>query len=478
MTQNGTVTTQQGGELTVGTKIGDLRKLFDDRMGEMMAVMDDITLVRRFIMVTLSAAKRSPKLLECTRSSILMAVIDSMTAKLEPSGILGQAAIVPFFNKNTQRLEAQFMPMYQGLIDLAYRSDIVDKIEAHVVYNGYDPSDCEDIPEDKRGDIYHYQLGDSPYLTHKPNKKHKEYLKPDAITDAYAIAWLSNGQIIREPMDISELLKIKKSSAAGEHGPWSKKEWFEMMCRKSPIKRLYKFIPKTVEMRRAIAKDDSIEAGDPIPMTEIDPSFLATQNLANQTKDRIEELKDQMGGSDLPAEKKVVEKQEPPEKGGEVVDEVELPIPLDEAQEPPPEKAPEKPAETPQQVEESTEDPAFEPSTLQPEEPAAEVSEEKVDHPEPQKEQEQPEEVEESLLDRARAYQRINIHWGNRFKEVGLEKVDKKVKDRMLHEYLETESLKDVDDERLIRILNGLTDPNGRTEAENWIKMQAKIGKV
>lgn len=320
MTQGATA--NQGGALTIGKKIGDLRALLDEKEEELNAVLDDPIATRRLIMVALAAAQRTPKLLECTRSSILLALIEAGAVNLEPSGILGQAALVPFKNKNTGKLEAVFMPMYQGLIEVALRSEKVAKIEAHVVFNGWDGKD-ETVPEEQQGDVYHYEKGDKPYLYHKPNTKHPGYLDPDCITDAYAIAWLSNGQIIREPMDIKEIEKIKASSMAGDQGPWNKDQWFEMMCRKTPVKRIYKYCPKTPEMRALIAKDDSLEAGAPIPLALIDPE-MASQRAADQTRQRLDELGSRIKPGETPETgSEPPQEQEPPEQTeAEVVEEV------------------------------------------------------------------------------------------------------------------------------------------------------------
>lgn len=310
MTQGATA--NQGGALTIGEKVGDLRKLLDEKEEELNAVLDDPIATRRLIMVALAAAQKTPKLLECTRSSILLALIEAGSVNLEPSGILGQAALVPF--KIDGKLQAVFMPMYQGLIEISYRSGEVKSIYAREVY-----------PEDK----FDYNFGLRPNLTHIPDDTHEDFNNPDKITHVYAMAVLKSGERVFEVMTREQIEEVKAVSKAGDKGPW--KDWYAMMCRKTIIKRLWKVLPKSPHMRSLAAKDDSIEMGELVPLSTIDPD-MASQNAATQTRARLDELGDRIQPGEAPETgSEPPEEQQEPEPEQEPAEQTEAEVVEEEA---------------------------------------------------------------------------------------------------------------------------------------------------
>ena len=84
-----------------------------------------------FIASAFSECNRIPKLLECTQQSFLTCLVYSMGTNLLP-GPMQQCCFLPFSNKG--KMEAVFVPMYQGLVTLAYNSGFVTNIWGHVVY--------------------------------------------------------------------------------------------------------------------------------------------------------------------------------------------------------------------------------------------------------------------------------------------------------------------------------------------------------
>src|SRR5436190_12140398 len=70
----------------------------------------------RMAMIAFTAMRRTPKLMLCTKESIIGAIMTAAMLGLEPSGPLGHGALIPYGT------ECQFQPMYQGLLDLARRS--------------------------------------------------------------------------------------------------------------------------------------------------------------------------------------------------------------------------------------------------------------------------------------------------------------------------------------------------------------------
>ena len=98
------------------------------------------------------AAARTPRLTECSTSSLGDCLMQSAQLKLYP-GALQQCAYLPFNNNKKGCVEATFTPMYQGLVKLAYNTRQIKSIQAEVVYEN---------------DEFAYEKGTHKFLRHKP----------------------------------------------------------------------------------------------------------------------------------------------------------------------------------------------------------------------------------------------------------------------------------------------------------------------
>lgn len=184
----------------------------------------------RMARIALTAFRTTPKLAECDPRSVFAAVIQASQLGLEPN-IMGQAYLIPY-GKN-----CNLIPGYQGLIDLARRSGKIVSLYAHVV---------------REKDDFDYTLGVDKTLTHKP------FDGEDAgpVIGAYAVAKLKEGGCEFEWMSRAQIDKIMRATQSkGESGPW--KDHYEEMCRKTVVRRLFKWLPKSVELQSALALDDT-----------------------------------------------------------------------------------------------------------------------------------------------------------------------------------------------------------------------------
>lgn len=229
----------------------------------------------RFIAVSLQAITRSPRLLECTPASIIKALRDAAELGLEPSGLMGSAYLVPYRNKRSGRYEAQLIPGYRGLIDLARRSGEVRTIEAHVV---------------RERDTFDYSFGSDQYLTHKP------YLNRTGETDdagkpidagkyigAYAFARLTTGEFQFDVMDLPQIEAVRRRSKAADDGPWVT-DTAEMM-RKTPTRRLLKYLPlSVVPLQRALELEDIAE-GEAVESRLVSPARKALADALHLSSD-------------------------------------------------------------------------------------------------------------------------------------------------------------------------------------------------
>lgn len=190
--------------------------------------------IDRLVKCVLLAAARQPKLLECTTTSIVRAVMTAAELGLEPTGTLGHGYIVPYGT------EATLIPGYRGLITLARRSGMMKKIEARVVY---------------AEDVFDVELGLDSKLVHKPNF---DADPSDAnIRFVYAVAELVDGSTQFEVMTRKQVDGIRNRSKAARNGPWVTD--YAEMARKTVVRRLCKYLPLSVEMVKALELVDEHE---------------------------------------------------------------------------------------------------------------------------------------------------------------------------------------------------------------------------
>jgi len=94
--------------------------------------------VERYKMLCENLLRQNKQLLNVDPVSFLSSVLMSAQLGLEPGPPLGLSWIIP--RRNSGKLEASMQLGYRGLIQLAYRSGQVKRIEAHIVHEG-DPFD-------------------------------------------------------------------------------------------------------------------------------------------------------------------------------------------------------------------------------------------------------------------------------------------------------------------------------------------------
>lgn len=187
------------------------------------------------------AAGQDEWLSKCRPETFYTALIIAAQLGLEPSGVRGEAYLVPYKGKVT------LIPGYRGLIKLALRSQAVKQIYAHVVYEG---------------DDFVVTLGDDVGIHHKPAMNIDGERE---VIAAYAVAVMANGAKQVEYMDRYELDKIRSFAAegrGGKDGP-AYRQWADQMMRKAPVRRLCKFLPLGDDYFLAAKLDDLHDDGKP-----------------------------------------------------------------------------------------------------------------------------------------------------------------------------------------------------------------------
>ena len=192
----------------------------------------------RMVRVAMTAIMRTPKLMECSALSIAGSVIQAAELGLELSSPLGLCYLVPFWNSKTRCLEAQFQIGYRGLVALAFRSNQVSYFNAHEV---------------RDGDYFEFEYGSDQYLKHRPAKERGD------VTFLYSVFRTKDGASDFEVMTAKEVEEHRKqySKQTSEYSPWITAR--TEMEKKTPLRRLAKRCPLSIELQTAAVLDEYAE---------------------------------------------------------------------------------------------------------------------------------------------------------------------------------------------------------------------------
>jgi recombination protein RecT len=207
----------------------------------------------RMIRVAMTALQKTPSLAECEQRSLISSIIQASELGLEPNTPLQQCYLIPFYNKNTKRKEAQLMIGYRGMISLARRSNQISGIYAEIVYEH---------------DFFEITYGLDKNLVHKPDLNLEDRGKKIGV---YAVAKFKDGYTDFEYMNAAEVAKIRKRSQSGDSGPWVTDEG--EMWRKTPIRRLWKRLPQSIEdvtLQKAIEIDTGFDTSFDADITPLE----------------------------------------------------------------------------------------------------------------------------------------------------------------------------------------------------------------
>ncbi len=232
-------------KITKSMSIADMIKTLEP---EIKKALPSVITPERFTRMALSALNTTPKLAECTQMSFLAALMNAAQLGLEPNTPLGQAYLIPYNNKGT--MECQFQIGYKGIIDLVYRNEQVQTIQAQCVYSG---------------DEFEYELGLNAKLKHKPALKNR-----GEMILAYALFKLENGGYAFDIMskeDIDTLALKYSKGFSSAYSPW--KTNYEEMAKKTVIRKVLKYAPLKTDFLRAMETDESIKTEIAVDMTEI-----------------------------------------------------------------------------------------------------------------------------------------------------------------------------------------------------------------
>jgi recombination protein RecT len=201
----------------------------------------------RFVRVLLTAVQNNPTLAAADRQTFFNSAMKAAQDGLLPDGREGAMVIYKTKVKEGGRefwVDAvQWMPMIGGIRKKVRNSGEIETWDAHCVYEN---------------DAFEFELGDSPYIKHKPA------LSGDRgkIIAAYSVATLKSGEKSREVMSIDEIMAVwrksskQKDKEGNPTGPW--KDHLGEMCRKTVARRHSKVLPMSTDLDDLMRRDDDL----------------------------------------------------------------------------------------------------------------------------------------------------------------------------------------------------------------------------
>lgn len=196
---------------------------------------------KRFLTGAVEYVRRVPKLLDCDGISLMMAFVQSAQFRFMPSGVGGEAYVIPYGR------DAKFQLGYQGIITLLYRTNKVAGISSNIIFEN---------------DVFEYEEGLEARLVHKPAMFGKKKGKAIGV---YTVAEMIGGAKTFKVMDEEAIMAIKNLSKAkaSKESPWNSDKDPELwMWKKTCLIQHAKLLPKTQELQAAIEKDYEGEGMD------------------------------------------------------------------------------------------------------------------------------------------------------------------------------------------------------------------------
>lgn len=201
--------------------------------GELAAAMPKHLTPERLTRISLTELRKVPKLQGCDSLSLIASIMQCAQLGLEPGGSLGHVYLIPY------NLECKFIIGYRGMIELARRSGQIVSLTAREVYEN---------------DKFEFEYGLDEKLSHMPSRGER-----GKLVGVYAIAKLVGGGYQMDFMSKTDVDKIRATSKASGSGPWV--SFYEEMAKKTVIRRLFKYLPVSVEIQKAVQNEEKSDFG-------------------------------------------------------------------------------------------------------------------------------------------------------------------------------------------------------------------------
>lgn len=233
--------------------------------------------IMREISFALQHFAKNDYLNKSTPISKLKAVVNISQVGLTLNPVAKEAYLVPRYTNGN--VECVLEPSYVGLQKLLTDAGSVTSIATNIVYEN---------------DFIEIDAADSVKpVSHKPELNSA---KKGAIIGCYSVATLANGAKQVEWMDVTQINEIRersesyKSFKAGKAKSSIWESDYSEMCRKTVVKRIYKYLPRTERMNQI---DTAISlSNQDFEITDDQKSYLIElAESVGYTDDQIKDLK-------------------------------------------------------------------------------------------------------------------------------------------------------------------------------------------
>lgn len=241
------------------------------------SVKDD----KSFISSLLTAVSQNPQLAQCDQASILSAGLTGASLGLQCNQTLGQFYMLPFNDKKNNRMVAQFVLGYKGLLQLAIRSGYYERINVVPIKEG-------------------------EYISYNPLTEEfkSQIIMDDTIREKtktigyYAMFKYSNGFTktlywSKEKMENHALTYSNGYAAKKGYTFWEKD--FDAMAQKTMLRQiLSKWGILSVELQKALIDDEQVidVNGQPVEIEEEQqqlPETKAEQKKVAEEKEQTQQ---------------------------------------------------------------------------------------------------------------------------------------------------------------------------------------------
>ena len=206
--------------------------------------------------VIMTEITKNPRLLKCSKESVLTSVMEACQLGLVPNSVQGLAYLIPYGTK------CQLITGYKGLISLALQSGRLASIWGRIV---------------REGDDFKYEEGTTPFIHHKPLIGSRAD-KAGEVKGAYAIAKMKGGEDTQfEFLTLLDIERVKARSSSGNRGPWV--DDYDQMAKKTAVRQLLKWLPLESErVEFAAGKKEGKEAGYTYDMEKDDFVYVGEED--------------------------------------------------------------------------------------------------------------------------------------------------------------------------------------------------------
>ena len=257
--------------LSTRDKVTQLNQYLESKKNSLIKIAPQGTDVDRIIRVAMFEAVKNERLVNCSPSSVYMALAKACELDLVAGGVLHRASLVPMWDKKTKGYNAELWIEYTGLMDLVKRSGEVAHFKAEVVH---DNDEFE----------HSFDLENGEVLRHK-----KCHDNPGNLLLAYAVCFFKDGQRQVEVMRKDQINKIRKSSRSPDSGPWS--QHTEEMWRKTVVRRICKYLPLSQKSKAVVEHDIASDFTEP-EVIAVDPKLDVTEPDNTKASENVIEVQE------------------------------------------------------------------------------------------------------------------------------------------------------------------------------------------